>query len=250
MTMYTYSFSGIIHPERVNFGLDRPIQIAINHPFFDLVGRSAISFDSSKISVEFISEFDYTKNPKCNLETLKNFIDESVRIIVDSYCYIKSYAYDVEISTVKCTELGIDYTFGVQGEYNVVKTIDKTNLELSTLIGIFQKPDSTFLKDVFADFRRAIKYPAMTASFCFRAIETIRIFCFEDPSNVDDYKRRKDGWFNLRGTFALKEEDFEEIKRFALANRHGEYPAITYTQRERIMNFTRSIIEKTISRLR
>ena len=86
----------------------------------------------------------------------------------------------------------------------------------------------------------------MTAGFCFRAVETIRKFYFEDQSISNDDKRRERGWKELGETLGFKEADFKEIKDFALPNRHGEHRQISYEQRERIMNFTRSIINKLI----
>jgi hypothetical protein len=216
-------------------------------PEFNIVGESTVSIQSSHITVQFDSNIDYTKDPKCNLETLKNFIEENVRIVVDSYCFVKSYSYDVEVSTVKCAQLSIDYTFGVRGEHNISKTDDQSNKEFEKLITTFSIPTAGFLKDVLADFRRAIKYPAMTASFCFRAIETIRIFLFENRGITNESSRKSDGWKNLRTTLNLSEADFSEIQKFAKQNRHGQYPAITYQERERIMNFTRTVIEKSLN---
>jgi hypothetical protein len=107
----------------------------------------------------------------------------------------------------------------------------------------------SFLKDIFADFRRAGKYPPMTASFCFRAIEIIRKFGFEDQTILNEIDREKAGWKKTGELLGFKKSDSEEIRSFALPNRHGIYPTITYLQRERIMNFTRNVIDKFIERL-
>jgi hypothetical protein len=244
--MFEYIFTAIIHPERVDFTVDSPMAFQLNHPDFNVVGVSAISIRSSHVIVFFKSAVDYTTDPKCNLETLKNFVEENVRLIVDAYCFVRSYSYDVEVSTLKCTQLGIDHTFEVLGEHNISKSDDQASEEWNELLTVFSNPSAGFMKDVLADFRRAIKYPAMTASFCFRAIETIRTFLLEDPAVLDEGKRKKDGWAKLRESFNLTEAHFSEIQKFALPNRHGVYPSITYVERERIMNFTRRIIEQTV----
>ena len=248
--MHTYIFSGIIHPERVNFTLGSRIPFSLNLPDFNIVGQSTISIQSSRITVQFESSVDYTKDPKCNLETLKNFIEKNIRMVVDSYCFVNSYSYDVEVSTIKCEQLNIDYTFGVVGEYNITKTPEQIANEFNSLLLTFSEPKAGFLKEVLADFRRAIKYPDTTASFCFRAIETIRTYLFEDITIADDSRRKRDGWQELRDTLKLTEASFSEIKKFALPNRHGEYPSITGDERQRIFNFTRSIIEKSVDILR
>ncbi|MEK9159259.1 MAG: hypothetical protein AAB383_00865 [Patescibacteria group bacterium] len=244
--MYNYTFTGLVHPERVSFSVSEDLPFQITHPGFKVNGISKLRFDKSKITLSFASEIDYSKNADCNLETLKNIFEENIRLVIDSYCYINSYSYDVEITKVVCKELHIDNTFGVRGEWNVNKTKDECTAEFTEILRLFDRPERMFLKDVFADFRRAIKYPSMTAGFCFRAVETIRKFYFEDQSISNDDKRRERGWKELGETLGFKEADFKEIKDFALPNRHGEHRQISYEQRERIMNFTRSIINKLI----
>lgn len=240
--MYTYSFTGTIHPQRVNFTIGVTLPFILKHNEFGMAGNSFIKIDNSAITVQFESELDYGNNSECNLETLKNIIEENVRLVVDAYCFVKSYSYDVEITKVVCEPLKINYMFGVQGEWNINKDDTTTNQEFIKIINFFDRPERIFLKDVLADFRRAIKYPAMTASFCFRAIETIRKYYFEDSADPDSDRRRKNGWKTLNQKLGLNENDFVEIKKFSLPNRHGEFPAITYKERERIMNFTRQVI--------
>ena len=126
----------------------------------------------------------------------------------------------------------------------------KIRLLIRTKYNLFVFAEFYFIKDSLADFRRAIKYPAMTAGYCFRAIETIRKFHFENKGIHDNDKRRKDGWNKLRSSFDLTQSDFNEIENFTLSNRHGHYPSVTYPERERIMNFTRKIIDKTIERFK
>ena len=89
----------------------------------------------------------------------------------------------------------------------------------------------------------------MTAYYCYRAIEIIRKFYFEDFNVKNEDKRKKQGWQKLKKELEFPENCFNEIKQFSDANRHGEYPLITYEQRERIMNLTRKIIDKTIDKL-
>ncbi len=247
--MFKYIFTGKTYPERVNFSVGLELPFILKHLNFGLKSETSIKFKNSVITVELWSNVDHSKNANCNLETLKNIVEENVRLVVDAYCFVKSYSYDIEITRVLCTDLRIDYTFGVRGEWNITKDEQITNTEFTKILKLFDRPERVFLKDVFADFRRSIKYPGMTACFCFRAMETTRRFYFEDQTNTDKDKRRRDGWQKLRNEFNLKESDFTEIQKFALPNRHGDYPVISYQERERIMNFTRGIIERLIYKL-
>ena len=65
---------------------------------------------------------------------------------------------------------------------------------------------------------------------------------------ADEKKRRKDGWKKLNIELGLQMKDLEEMRKFALPNRHGKYPAISYEERERIMNLARTIISGLISK--
>ena len=247
--MYAYTFTGKIHPERVIFSVGLELPFFLKHLNFGLDSETSLKFENSVVTIRLKSNTDHSKDKNCNLETLKNIVEGNVRLTVDAYCFVKSYSYDVEITKVVCADLEIDYTFGVQGEWNIDKDEQLTNAEFTNLLKLFDRPERVFLKDVLADFRRSIKYPAATASFCFRAIETIRKYYFEDQSTTGNDRRRKNGWEKLKSEFCLQDNEFAEIQKFALPNRHGDYPTITYPERERIMNFTRSIIDKLIIKL-
>jgi hypothetical protein len=99
-----------------------------------------------------------------------------------------------------------------------------------------------------ADFRRAIKYPAMTASFCFRAIDTMRASYFEDLNTQNGRKRRIDSWEKLRRELSIERNKIQKMEDFAVPNRHGTYPEIHYADREEIMNVTRTIINAMVAK--
>lgn len=244
---YKYIFTGVVHPKRVKFSVNAKFSLQIKQLEFGIDGMFSIEFKASDFVAEYTTATDHTKSKNANLETLRNYIEEAVRLIIDIYCYIKSYSYDVEIVKIECGELGIDYTFDVQGEKNINKDQKQTDEEFTNLMMFFvMRSDLDFLRNALADFRRSIKYPAMTAFFCFRAIETIRRFYFEDMRIKDESRRREKGWEELRATLSLNRKFFKDIEKFALPNRHGEYPVITYQEREIIMNKTRQAIDAFI----
>lgn len=243
--MHKYSFTGMVHPERVKFTVTNVPPMKIIHQDFGIDGTAHIEFNESKITIEFESEIDYRQN----LVTLQYMIEDAARLIVDIFCYVNSYTYDVEITNVICKDLNIDKMFEVRGEYDIKKTPDQVNEEFRKIFLLFahtNKKIPFFLADALADFRRGVKYPKMTASFCYRAIETIRQFHFEDQTITDEKKRIKDGWNKLNAALGFDESFYNDVLEFARPNRHGKYPAITYQQRETIMKKTRSIIDKFI----
>ena len=172
--MYAYVFTGKIHPERVNFSIGIELPFILKYLNFGLNSKTSLKFENSIITVKLQSSTAHGKDENCNLETLKNIVEENIRTIVDAFCFVKSYSYDLEITKVVCDELNIDYTFGIQGEWNIHKDEQTANTEFTKILKLFDRQERVFLKDVLADFRRSIKYPSMTAGFCFRAIETIR----------------------------------------------------------------------------
>lgn len=244
---YKYTFKGIVHPKRVKFSVNAKFGLQIKRPEFGIDGVFGIEFKDSDFVAEYTTVVDHTKSENANFETLRNYIEEAIRLIVDIYCYIKSYSYDVEIIKVECAELKINYIFDVQGEKNIIKDQKQTDEGFTSLMMFFaMRSDLDFLRHALTDFRRSIKYPAETAAFCFRAIETIRRFYFEDMEIKDENKRREKGWRELRTTLNFDREFFEDIEKFALPNRHGEYPIITYEKREVIMNKTRQVMDAFI----
>ena len=211
MRIFEYAFKGKIHPERVKFSAPS-FSFGLQHENILLDGQGEISIEESIINIRFYSPTNHCDSETCNLETLKNFIEDVARCLVDTYCYVNSYAYDVEISSVHSTDLALDYIFGVKGEWDIEKDHEIANIEFDMIMALYAKPESQFIKDVLADFRRAIKYPSMTASFCFRAIETIRRNKFEDESIVENDKRRKNGWTALRNKFHLVHRKLSYLK--------------------------------------
>lgn len=238
--MNKYIFKVNIYPNRLKFHMIGESHFHLDDG--DIEGEGKTIIKESQMYIEFISEKDYSKE----LDTLKNSIEEVARTYIDIYCYIKSCSYDIDIENVICPELNIGYSFGIKGELNIDKNIRETQEELNKITTIFKEPKFSFLMYSFADFRRSIKYPLMTAGFCYRAIETIRKFYFEDPSIKKENKRRKQGWIKLGSSLNYDQNDFDEIIKFATPNRHGDYPKITYQEREKIMNFTREFIDKFI----
>lgn len=247
--MYKYVFSGVIHPERADFSIAQEISLKLQNPSFGIDVDPILEIKKSRFTITFDSSKDYWNNPSCNTETLKNYVEDAVRLVVDIFCFVKSYNYDVEISTLVCNDLKMNQTFGVQGEWNLIKDDQETNEEFTKILKLIDRAERVFMKDVFADFRKSIKYPSMTASHCFRAIETIRKFYFENSAITDKDKKKKDGWEKMNTTLNYTEKDYSELKKFALPNRHGDYPLITYPERERIMNFTRTLIDDFVDLL-
>lgn len=244
--MYTYKFTGKLEPENLIKDFNLTATITLRQPDFGINGTLDINIERTNVEVLYTSQVDHSSSISGNLETLKNYVQEITGFVIDLYGYVHSIYLDVYILEVKCVELKIDYIFGIKGERNINKSGSEAQEEFNKLFRIFTSINNFSLKDVFGDFHKAIKYPAMTAQFCFRAIEVIRSNYFEDSNEIDPESRRNEGWEKLRTELGYVREDFSEIEHFGIPNRHGVYPTITYAVRERAMNFTRELINKFV----
>jgi hypothetical protein len=240
---FTYTFKGIVYPTRVNFILKGLPEFNFVIPEWGIEGIVNLSIVDCEISVSFESQKEYSTDTDPNIETLKNYIDRIARQFVDAYCFAYSYNYDIDIESVKCKENNFEYTFPVRGEWNI-KGEEKVFINV---LNVMMTTNDSVLGLVLSDFRRAIKYPDMTAMFCFRSLETLRREHFDDQSISDNNKRDKDGWILMGRELNLSRNDvYEKMRNFAKNNRHGEFPKITYKDREEIMNYCREVINKFI----
>ena len=238
--IHRYIFSGKVHPERVDFSIQQSIGA-----YFESDGQRIelnISISKSILVIEMTTDIVLEEGETNKIETIKNNVLDTTSMIVDSFCYVKSVNYDLEISDIRCDELGFYYEFGVQGEWNLIIDDKQVKIDFTKIIIVLSDLRFKFIAHALSDFRRSIKYPAMTASFCYRAIETIRSSYFEDPDINDETKRRKDGWSKFRSCLSISLEEIQSINKYSIPNRHGRYPFISYDERERIMNLTRKII--------
>lgn len=230
---YTYKFKAVVYPSELM--VSAVVKLRLTYPDFDIDGELSVAINNSEIDIEYKTCRPYSKINTGEIETLKNFVEDAVRIIVDAICFSQSYYYDIYILNF-ISNSGFEYKFYSRGEYNINKNGDVVTKEVSNILSKLDPSNShTALALVLADFRMGMKYPKMTASFCFRAIETIRQYYFSDD------------WEKMREVLNLEKEDFNEILKFGKPNRHGVYPTIQYSERESIMNFTRLIIERVLS---
>lgn len=244
--MYKYLIMGVLQPQNLIKRLEIHTVSQINHLDFNVNGNIEMDIVGSSIQLTFISKDNYLKSKTVNLETLKNILIEWVNFIINVFGYTDSFYLDAYLVNIKCKELDLDWDFGIKGEYNINRNEEERREEFNKIISLVQGKDYkkfSWIKDVFMDFHHAIRYPSQTGQYCFRAIETIRRAYYENPSILDDTKRRDEGWENLCKKLGYVREDFTQIEYYGIPNRHGYYPKIEYKEREHIMNFTRQLID-------
>jgi len=243
--------TGKLQPEQRIESLDIYTRFELRHIEFGIEGDTEMKVSGSDIKLIYVTETNHIQTDKPNLETLRNFLIEQVRLVINVFGYTDSFYLDVYLINIKCEELGLDWDFGIKGEYNINKNEKERKAEFDRIMNLFKAErnnEYSWFKDVFADFHNAIKYPSQTAQFCFRAIETIRHNYYEDATDTNNDIRRNNGWENLRRDLNYRRQDFNEIERFGIPNRHGQYPVIKYEERENVMNFTRQLIDRFVDK--
>lgn len=245
--IYKYNFYGKVHPERVGFDITVP---DCGVTFLNGVSGK-LKFDCKKSNLILVFETETNIQESIGITTLRNDLLQHAATWVDAYCYLRSFNYDIEITGVRCKELDLDTVFGVDfektDELDEAALLKKASTDLSELFELIVKnSDLVFLKDVFADFRRAIKYPHMTGGFLYRSVETIRSNYFEDQSVEDDSKRIKGGWETMNNALGFETADYSELLRFRRPNMHGVYPVITSDERLALAKQARKMINKFI----
>ena len=232
---YRYIFSGVIHPERATISL--PL-ITMRKIVMDagFVGNAFISISASQLTVTFESDAEISE-----YATLKNYIADIVRAIVDAYGYLSGCGYDVEI--VKLIPPGVNqsYVFGV--DIPVLKPSESDiSAPFNRLMKVYNDAGASYIQHCFADFREAIRSPKDTALFCYRAIESLRqYFKVEKIISSDGAS-----WKCLRETLGVDRNDIDFVKEFADPLRHGEGKSISDVQRIELLKKTKAIIDSYI----
>jgi hypothetical protein len=248
---YTYKITGKLEPENLIDSLNIQNNVMIKHEEFNVEGFVEMKIVNSEILITYKSEIDHTDENSPNIQSLRNILMEQVTLVINIIGYVDSIYLDVYLFHIECKKLNLNERFITKGEYNVNKTIQEAISEFNKIYHLFDDNKQNrfiWIKDVFADFHYSIKYPAQTAHYCYRAIETIRNQYYDDNHLKQKGERIKDGWEKLNKDLNYIESDYQHVIEFGLPNRHGRYPAITYKQREAIMNFTRQLIDRFIAK--
>ena len=238
LIMYTYTFHGIVHPERAKFKIAGVPILKVKMPTINFEGTVTFTVRDAVLKLEFTTEADLREYDSENIfASLKNDLGEHARFLIDSFCYVNSFNYDVEIISVECTALDFKRTFNVKLEEDVeVDDINAAEFIVKILGLVAQDPNTIFLKNVFADFRRGIKYPHMSGFYFYRAVETIKTHAFNDD------------WFAMNTVLGFEKSHYDDLNKFRKPNAHGEYPSITEDERLKLAKDARKIIDAFLSR--
>ena len=231
--MYIYHLYWIIHPERALLTY-WPINLKTS------IGDIYYQVLNNQLYIQLKSTEKQT-----DIYTLKNNLKDIVQEEVSLISYIYWNGYDTEIIRITNLDENIDMTFWIDipciNTRNTTK-IDKVSDELDSIhIIINGNPENSFyIRRCFSELNKAIRFPIDTWFHCYRAIESLRNFCWAKYSPIKENEQ----WKKLKELSAQSDrEKIDYIKWFADYARHGNHLPISDEEREKVFLNTWHIVD-------
>ena len=101
------------------------------------------------------------------------------------------------------------------------------------------------LRRALADLREAIRSPADTDLFCYRAIECIRQ-CYLDSNEKDNDSERKRSWERMRKELRICRSWFSTLENTSVVQRHGGLMGRTANERVEAMLRAWRVVDRFI----
>lgn len=230
---YVYTFFGKVFPER------GPINIPQYSLYLDasearISGKVDITIVLSQIVAKFTSETQIV-----NPYTLRNYVEDAVRLGVDTINYIHGCGFDVEITAMITSLSNHLLVFGVSSG-NIEECKKQRPLGFQDILNLLDKPNSAYIRRCFNDLRQAHRSVGDAGFFCYRAIESILCYFMDIAQNAD----KKDAWEKLREQLQVEKSDIDYVKKFADPVRHGRGKYVTGEDYEEILKISRVVIDK------
>jgi len=235
-----FVFTGRVHPERAQVSINLPgRKCTIIDKGCGISGEMSTDISCSQICVIYSSETGVV-----DILTLKNAVEDAIRLQLDILGYVLGCGYDAEITQAIALDTHEKHVFGV----GIPVIEQRKNQNFEQILNLFNVDESDYLRRCLADLREAVKTPKDTGEFCYRAIETLRKF-FAQQNGLDDNKRDEcnKSWEILRNELVVERKELDEIAVFAVDIRHGGTMLITSDNRARIFGLTWDIVDKFIA---
>lgn len=236
-TKTLYIFTGLVHPHRARVDLLAGPQFP--PVFFAQTSDGNALRIGLQINLNQITIYVQADRPIDDFESLRNEVRDITALFTDALGFVVGCGYDVEITQGFHISPGIPpqpriFGVGILQLEQLVSDAGVSFRDVATILG--QRPQYIpFLRRCFADLRSSIRYPADTAFFCYRAIESLmKCHMAENPSITNE----SNVWDSFRKTFSLQKNDIYEVKNLADPVRHGKPLVITWSDREKALTIT------------
>jgi hypothetical protein len=233
--MSRWVFFGRVLPERI------PLRIGLPTP---LGWSSEVKEIGLKYNAEFrcadgqiVAHATVTEG-ETDVHTLRNLVEQSIRAYVDAIGYVEGLNYDLDFISAASLETGEGTIFGIKipviAEARDPKKLGTISSDL--LIAVISEPAAQI---ALADFREAMRVPAGTGFFCYRAIEAIMQSIRSSDAESDNVV-----WDRTRATLRIDRSAIDFVKKFADPPRHGKPSAISDQERAQVFKITDEVIRR------
>jgi hypothetical protein len=230
-----YTFFGKVHPERCNVSITE-VRAEVETPGGEINGELRYYISLSQVTATFVCD-----KPVPNVFTLKNYVEDAIRVALDALGYTLACGYDLEVTEVIDSMGNCPIVFGI-GIPAIERAASDAGVTFESIMKVFKDAKGGYLQRCLADLREAIRVPKDTGFFCYRAIESLRQFFLREKGAKDD----KASWEMLRSELAVDRADIETIKQMADPVRHGDSAAISGDQRAKTFALTWSIVNSFV----
>lgn len=235
MSTVQYTFFGEVHPERCNVSI-MELSAQVKSLDGDVDGVVRYSIALSQVTATFA-----VGRPVQNSYTLKNIIEDVIRVALDALGFILACGYDLEIIQMIDSIGNPPVVFGV-GIPAIENSAASAGVKFENIVSSFVDRKGQYLQRCLADLREAIRAPKDTGFFCYRGIESLRQFFLHEMKAGDD----KLAWELLRSELDVGRVEIETIKGFADSIRHGGAGGISDSERASVFTLTWNIVNKFI----
>jgi hypothetical protein len=230
-----YTFFGKVHPERTNVSIPE-VRARLGVHGDEIYGELRYYISLSQVTATFVCE-----EPLPNVFTLKNSIEDAIRVALDALGYTLACGYDLDVTQMMDSLGNRPVVFGV-GIPAIEKAASDAGVSYGIIMELFKDARGGYLQRCLADLREAIRVPKDTGFFCFRAIESLRQFFLRERGAKDD----KSSWEMLRSELAVDRADIDAIQTLADPVRHGGSVAVSDAQRAKTFALTWGIVNKFV----
>lgn len=238
--MEPYLFYGKILPERAQISLS--FSLGFSHFTSGDTGKAEVSIILNQLSVTVHTEKEW------DIFDLRNVVRHIIQTHLAMTGYLKGYAYDLEITRVVSSALGIDQVFGIDVPI-IAKPRESINLasELEKLKVKIIGRNGIFLNRCFNDLVSAIQNADDTGFYCYRAVEALRHHC----ANVHDISGKNNNaqWEKLREISGVDESTIRTLENSAQSIRHGGVSGLTDHDRGNLLKITWEIVDAYIAKI-
>ena len=169
-------------------------------------------------------------------------MENDIRIATDLIGYLIGGSFDVHMISAT-SNAGPSVVFGIKvPALEEARGAQITSIESDLVNAVAQEIPARL---VLADFREAIRNPAGTGFFCYRAVEAMMQSTKAHPDERDAV-----AWKTLRDRLQIDRAFIAEIKKHADYPRHGKVSSINDADRAKVFRLTDQIVRRYLEFLR